>query len=212
VSIGMGCAIAHSLQHYSLASLLQFLLFGYQLEQDTPLQAILLGGGLLPMLKATLIVLLSTAFAGLFAGSQVLSFLDRWLARDRNPRQLGQATVLVSIVANLFGCTQTIAILLTEQIMRPCYQSQLSDHLPSQLSNQLSRQQSEQLALALEDTAVVIAPLIPWNIAGLIPATVLMVGPGFIPYTAYLMLLPLFVLLRGTVLPRTQSNRENIFL
>ncbi len=208
VSTGMGCAIAHSLQHYSLASLLQFLLFGYQLEQDIPLQAILLGGGLLPMLKATLIVLLSTAFAGLFSGSRVLSFLDRWLARDRNSQQLGRATVLVSIVANLFGCTQTIAILLTEQIMRPCYQNQL----PSQLLDHLPNQQSEQLALALEDTAVVIAPLIPWNIAGLIPATVLMVGPGFIPYTAYLMLLPLFVLLRGTVLPKTQSNRENISL
>jgi NhaC family Na+:H+ antiporter len=184
--------------------LLQFLLFGYQLEQETPLQAILLGGGLLPMLKATLIVLLSTAFAGLFSGSRVLSFLDRWLGRDRNPQQLGQATVLVSIVANLFGCTQTIAILLTEQVMRPCYQNQPS--------SQKSNRQSEKLALALEDTAVVIAPLVPWNIAGLIPATVLMIGPGFIPYTAYLMLLPLFVLLRGTVLPKTQPNHEKISL
>ncbi len=204
VSIGIGFAIAHSLQHYSVASLLQFLLFGYQLEQETPLQAILLGGGLLPMLKATLIVLLSTAFAGLFSGSRVLSFLDRWLGRNRNPQQLGQATVLVSIVANLFGCTQTIAILLTEQVMRPCYQNQPS--------SQKSNRQSEKLALALEDTAVVIAPLVPWNIAGLIPATVLMIGPGFIPYTAYLMLLPLFVLLRGTVLPKTQPNHEKIFL
>ena len=187
VSIGLGGAIAHSLQHYSFATLLQFLLFGYQLDQGSPLQAILLGGGLLPMLKATLIVLLSTAFAGIFSGSRVLSFLDGWLGRIRSLQQLGRATVLVSIVANLFGCTQTIAILLTEQIMRPCYQKQFS-----------KQDCSGQLALALEDTAVVIAPLIPWNIAGLIPATILTVGPGFIPYAAYLLLLPLFVIFRGS--------------
>jgi len=48
------------------------------------------------------------------------------------------------------------------------------------------------MALTLEDTAVVISPLIPWNIAGLIPATVLAIGPGFIPYAVYLWLLPLF--------------------
>lgn len=186
VSIVMGCAIAHTLQHYSFVTLFRFLLFGYQLDQETPLQAILLGGGLLPMLRAVLIVLLSTAFAGLFAGSRVLSFLDSWLARDRSNRQLNRATVLVSIMANLFGCTQTIAILLTEQIMRPCYHRQFPEKMGA-----------AQLALALEDTAVVIAPLVPWNIAGLIPATVLMVGPGFIPYTGYLLLLPLFVLFRG---------------
>ncbi|MGB3788231.1 MAG: Na+/H+ antiporter NhaC family protein [Phormidesmis sp.] len=201
VSIGIGGAIAHSLQHYSFAALFQFLLFGYQLNQDSPLQAILLGGGLLPMLKATLVVLLSTAFAGIFSGSRVLSFLDSWLGRIRSIRQLGRATVLVSIVANLFGCTQTIAILLTEQIVRPCYQRQFS-----------KQDCPEQLALALEDTAVVIAPLIPWNIAGLIPATILTVGPGFIPYTAYLILLPLFVIFRRSRSQKVQFCGKNFSL
>ncbi|EDX85650.1 Na+/H+ antiporter family [Synechococcus sp. PCC 7335] len=185
VSIGLGCAIAHTIQHYSFLTLIQFLLLGFQLEQDSPLQSILLGGGLLPMAKAMLVVLLSTAFAGIFSGSKVLSFLDRWLNRIRSKQHLGQATVLVSIIANLFGCTQTIAILLTEQIMRPYYQPHF-----------VGKRSSEQLALSLEDTAVVIAPLIPWNIAGLVPATALAVGPGFIPYALYLFLFPLLVISR----------------
>ncbi len=201
VSTGIGGAIAHSLQHYSFISLFQFLIFGYQLDQDSPLQAIFIGGGLLPMLKATLIVLLSTAFAGIFSGSRVLGFLDGWLGRIRSIRQLGRATVLVSIVANLFGCTQTIAILLTEQIMRPCYQRHFSE-----------RDCPERLALAVEDTAVVIAPLIPWNIAGLIPATVLMVGPGFIPYTGYLLLLPLFVIFRGSDSQKVRLHHKKFSL
>ena len=201
VSIGLGCAIAHVVQHYSFPALLQFLLFGYQLNQDTPLQSILLGGGLLPMAKAMLVVLLSTAFAGVFAGSRVLSCLDRWLSHIHSQQRLGQATVLVSIVANVFGCTQTIAILLTEQIMRPHYQQRW-----------VGNHDLEQLALSLEDTAVVIAPLIPWNIAGLIPATVLAVGPGFIPYALYLFLFPLFVASRKRKQQIFEPSCKHLFL
>ena len=182
-SIGTGIAIAHTLQQVPLLSVAQFSLFGYQ-QNDPLLQNVLLGGGFLPMAKATIAVFTSTAFAGIFAGSGTLSFAHGWLKRIRTYRQLSRATVLVSVFANLFGCTQTIGILLTEQIMRSHYEQHYSN------------QADPQLALAIEDTATVVAPLIPWNIAGLIPATVLAVGPGFIPYTAYLLLLPLFVVLR----------------
>lgn len=48
------------------------------------------------------------------------------------------------------------------------------------------------LANDIENTAVVLSPLIPWNIAGLVPATILMTDSGFIPYAVYLYLLPLF--------------------
>ena len=37
-------------------------------------------------------------------------------------QQLGRATVFVAIAANVFGCTQTIAILMTGQLMQPHYQ------------------------------------------------------------------------------------------
>ncbi|MEL7333810.1 MAG: Na+/H+ antiporter NhaC family protein, partial [Cyanobacteria bacterium J06560_2] len=188
VSIGIGGAIAHTLQHTSLTTLFTFILFGYQPSTPTPFQEILLGGGLLPMIKATVVVLISTAFAGIFSGSHALSFLGKWLSHLHTRKQLAQATILISILANAFGCTQTIAIVLTGQIMQPYYRSH-----PQQLPNLSS---NEQLALTLEDTAVVIAPLLPWNIAGLIPATMLTVGPGFIPYAIYLLLLPLFTLFR----------------
>ncbi len=215
VSIGLGVAIALGLQGCSPYGLLRFTLSGYQLPPDNPLQAILRGGGLLPMAKATLVVLISTAFAGIFSGSHVLSFVDVWLQGIQTRERRSQATLVVSTFANCFGCSQTIAILLTAQIMQPYYQlNRQPDHQPDYPSDcQLSSQQialqqahsRQQLALTLEDTAVVIAPLIPWNIASLIPAAVLGVGPGFIPYTVYLLLLPLFSLrpLPHTHLPHT---------
>ncbi|MGF1569301.1 MAG: hypothetical protein ACFCVD_14740 [Nodosilinea sp.] len=41
---------------------------------------------------------------------------------------------------------------------------------------------------------MVLAPLIPWNIAGLVPATLLAVNAEFVPYAVYLYVLPLWVL------------------
>lgn len=199
-SIGMGIAIAHTLQDNSLFSLAQFSLFGYE-SSNSRLQNILLGGGLLPMAKATLAVFISTAFAGIFAGSQTLRFIDTWFQHIRTYRQLSRATVFAAFFANLFGCTQTIGILLTGQIMQPHYKQYYADSSAG-----------SQLALAIEDTATVVAPLIPWNIAGLIPATVLAVGPGFIPYMAYLWLLPLFCILRARspINPSPAENRSRI--
>ncbi len=196
VSIGLGGAIAYALQGDSFFSLLRFALFGYQLDHETPLQTILLGGGLLPMAKATLVVLISTAFAGIFSGSRVLSFLDIWLCRIRSPQQRSQATAIVSTFTSCFGCSQTIAILLTAQIMQPYYSLMAAANGSQAPAIQTDCHSQQLLALTLEDTAVVIAPLIPWNIASLIPATILTVGPGFIPYAVYLLLLPLFAVLR----------------
>ncbi|MEO0770015.1 MAG: Na+/H+ antiporter NhaC family protein, partial [Cyanobacteria bacterium J06649_4] len=177
VSIGLGMALARSHQHYSLFQLLRFMTVGYELEQETPLKAVLVGGGLLPMLKATVVVFISTAFAGIFSGSKVLNFVDSWLSRLKNARRRAQATVLVSLFTNIFGCTQTIAIVLTGQIMQPYYVNSEAKKVDSNLIGN----PQEQLAIDLEDSAVVMAPLIPWNIAGLIPATILSVSPAFLP-------------------------------
>ncbi|MEL6250146.1 MAG: Na+/H+ antiporter NhaC family protein [Cyanobacteria bacterium J06626_23] len=86
-------------------------------------------------------------------------------------------TALTGLMSAAFGCTQTIAIVLTHQLTMSAYQRQ--------------QQSPQRVAVDLENTAVVISPLIPWNIAGLVPAVLLMVGPGFIPYAVYLYLVPL---------------------
>ncbi|NJN00026.1 MAG: hypothetical protein HC800_25380 [Phormidesmis sp. RL_2_1] len=105
-SIGIGMTIAYHYQHYSLLKIIQFSVVGYQLEPATPLQAILLGGGLLAMGKATLVVFLSTAFAGIFSGSQALAFVDARLGQMATQRARSRATILVAILANLFGCSK----------------------------------------------------------------------------------------------------------
>lgn len=177
LSLGSAIALALTLQSQSLWTVLQTLLWGLQLPTAHPLSEIFQGGGLWAMGKVCGVVLVSTALAGLLAGMGTFDQVGRWLARWSSDRGLFGGTIIASVLTSAFGCTQTIAILLTQQIAQPRY---VGSHLSQ-----------EQLAVDIENSAVVIAPLIPWNIAGLVPATVILADHTFVPYAVYLYLLPL---------------------
>ena len=182
VSIIAGSAIAHFVQGYSAIEILQFAIAGFKLESTSSLKDIVAGGGILSMAKVSLVVVVSTAFAGIFAGTRILEFVEVYLKKAQSRGDLFLGTTVISIFSAAFGCTQTIAIILTHQLVASKYRQQKLD--------------DTQLAVDLENTAVVISPLIPWNIAGLVPATVLSVNSDFIPYAFYLYLVPLFSLIQ----------------
>ncbi|MEA5463130.1 Na+/H+ antiporter NhaC family protein [Leptothoe sp. PORK10 BA2] len=177
LSWGAATIVAMSLQHYSPWNVLRFTLWGFQMDNNPQLGAILLGGGLWPMGQTCAVVLLSTTLSGLLTGTRSLDWLGRQLRTAQQPRQLFTGTTLISLLSAAFGCTQTITILLTHQLVSPHYRQPAYSQ--------------QQVAIDLANTAVVLAPMIPWNIAGLVPATLLMVGPGFIPFAVYLYLVPL---------------------
>lgn len=192
LSLGSAIALALTIQNQSLGAIANTLLLGAHLPPDHELSTIFQGGGLWAMGKVCSVVLVSTALAGLLSGrgtfdrvSQVLSW---W------PGQRGRfgGTLAASVLTSAFGCTQTIAILLTQQIVQPQYVA--------------TQAKGEHLAVDIENSAVVIAPLLPWNIAGLVPATVLLTDAGFIPYAVYLYLLPLWHWLFGQRLLRCQTS------
>lgn len=173
-------AIGIYVQEYSLIQILNFMIFGYQLEATT-LKDILSGGGVISMAKVVAVVIVSTALAGIFAGTKTLEVIQG-LNKAKSRSELFLVTATISIVSAAFGCSQTIAILLTQQLVQEKYEQEQFDNY--------------QLAIDLENTAVVLSPLIPWNIAGLVPATLLMTDSGFIPYAFYLYLLPCFSLVQ----------------
>ncbi|MEG4232009.1 Na+/H+ antiporter NhaC family protein [Microcoleus sp. Pol11C3] len=195
VSIIAGSAIAIFVQGYSPLEVLQFAIAGFKLEPTSSLKNIVAGGGILSMVKVSTVVIVSTAFAGLFAGTRTLEFIEVYLNKARSRGDLFLGTTVLSILSAAFGCTQTIAILLTHQLVEEKYRKQGLD--------------DDQLAVDLENTAVVISPLIPWNIAGLVPATVLGVNSGFIPYAFYLYLIPLFNLIQMKMAKPPHINSPN---
>lgn len=189
ISLGVAIAIALTLQGQTLSKVVTTLWLGLQLPASHELSPIFRGGGLLAMAQVCGVVLVSTALAGMLGGMGTFDPVGRWLARWPGQRGRFGGTAIASVLTSAFGCTQTIAILLTQQIVQPRY---AAAHLAS-----------EQLAVDIENSAVVIAPLIPWNIASLVPATLILTGASFIPCAVYLYLLPLWHWGLGSrVLPR----------
>jgi Na+:H+ antiporter, NhaC family len=177
ISTIIGIIVAIFLQGYSLTKVLEFIVVGFKLQSLSSFANIMTGGGIISMLKISTIVIVSTAFSGIFKETGTLDFIEEFLTKFRTRASLFLSTTLIGILSAAFGCTQTIAILLTHQLVEKKYEKEGLDNY--------------QLAVDLENTVVVISPLIPWNIAGLVPANVLMTDSGFIPYAFYLYLIPL---------------------
>ena len=160
-------------QELSVKQLPEMLLRGYYAEN--PEVAVMLnGGGILSMLKVASIVCLSSSYSGIF---QKTGLLDR--ARQAIDNIAAKTTpfasaVLTAIVASMIACNQTLAIMLT-------------NHLCKQEEND-----NEEFAIVLEDTAVVIAPLIPWSIAGAVPLASIGAPTQSICFACFLYLLPIW--------------------
>ncbi|MDX2214482.1 MAG: Na+/H+ antiporter NhaC family protein, partial [Oculatellaceae cyanobacterium bins.114] len=96
ISVITASAIALFYQHYSLFDLLKFALVGFSLENATPLHTILLGGGLLSMVKVSIVVIISTAFVGIFAETHALHNIEGFLegGKQRDAKQFGSISPL----------------------------------------------------------------------------------------------------------------------
>jgi NhaC family Na+:H+ antiporter len=181
-SVIVAGAIAIFVQGHSPIELLNFAITGFKLDSNSSLKDILAGGGILSMVRSATVIIISTAFAGIFAGTKTLNFIEKYVSKARSSDDLFLGTTIISILSAAFGCTQTIAILLTHQLVERKY---IKEGL-----------EGDRLAIDLENTAVVLAPLIPWNIAGLVPATILHIDAGYIPYAFYLYLIPILNLIQ----------------
>lgn len=177
VSILLASIIAISLQKYKINQVIHFIIFGFHLDKFNPLQNIIKGGGIISMWKASLVVFISSALSGIFNGTKMLYLIENILLKAKTRFNLYVYTLITSIIIAAIGCNQSIAIIITNQLMNKSYENIAVE--------------KTQLALDIENTAVVLAALIPWNIAAFVPTTTMGVSStGFIPYAFYLYLLP----------------------
>lgn len=188
ISIIIAMVEAFILQGYTVTQILNYTIFGYSLDTPGFFNDIIKGGGILSMLKIALIVLISSAYSGIFEGTGMLKEIQNFLEKIAERYGLFTSTIFTSIITAALGCTQAIAILLTEQLISNVYEREKRDKY--------------ELAQDIENTAVVLAPLVPWNIAGAVPAAALTATSGFIPYTFYLYLIPLYILITKVFIKR----------
>ncbi|MDF2633511.1 MAG: Na+/H+ antiporter NhaC-like protein [Pelosinus sp.] len=177
LSIISGILIGIYVQHIPFLQMMNYIGTGYYTSGPGLFAEIIQGGGLYSMVSVSLIVLISSAYSGIFEGTGLLKQLE--LLSEKLSQKIGVylTTTLTSIVSSAFSCNQTLAVMLTHQFSHKIYEKR-------QLSNY-------KLAIDMENTVILISALIPWNIAGAVPAATLSANAGFIIYAFYLFLVPL---------------------
>lgn len=177
ISMATASLIAFFIQDYKIIDITKTLIWGFKLQENNPLFHIIKGGGVLSMVKLSLIVFMSSALNGIFEGANMLEFIQEPINKIKRKDLLFLVTIVVSIVSAMVGCTQVLAVMLTNMTMKGSYEKNCIDKY--------------NLAMDLENTAIVIAPLIPWNVAVLVPLTNLQVGPKAILFSFYCILVPI---------------------
>lgn len=191
-SIAASVAVCVGVQHMDWTELLRLLVFGYR-AHDAQVAALLNGGGIVSMLTVMAIVCISSAYAGIFAETRMLAQLQQ--AIDGLGQRIGAcgATMVTATCSAALACNQTLTIMLTRQLCGGLYGDSESERTAQ--------------AIDLEDSAVVIAPLIPWSIAGAVPLATINAPTLSLVAATFLYLLPLTRLATSAIhLSRTRTT------
>ena len=175
-SIACAFIICLAYERMELSRLLRALVFGYR-SSDPGLAPLIDGGGIGAMLNAICIVCLSSTYAGIFEGTGLLNHLKgRIEAASRRISVFG-GILGTSVVASMIACNQSLAIILTHQLCATVEKDR------------------QRFAIDLENSAVVIAPLIPWSVAGAVPLASISAPASALFAACFLYLLPMWHLL-----------------
>lgn len=172
MSIVIASIICLTLQGMELPILLKTMVFGYE-STNLELASFINGGGMKSMVRASIIVGISYSCSGIFAGTGLLTGLKGSIQTLSTRITPFGGMVVTSIVTSMVACNQTLAIMLTNDLCRDT------------VSDKNTR------AIHLENTAVVIAPLVPWSIAGAVPLASVGAPTSSILFAFYLYLIPI---------------------
>lgn len=189
VSSLSGILIAGFVQHLAPAQIVHLCVFGFSAE-SAEVATFMNGGGLLSMTRVFLIVCISSCYAGIFKETHFLDHLQDGILRLGEKITPFGAILLTSVVTSAIACNQTLSIMLTHQLCGPVVENQ------------------EELAIDLENTAVVVAPLIPWSIAGAVPLATVGAPESCLITAVYLYLIPLWNLAVQAMQYRSRHDRS----
>ena len=175
-SIVTGSLLCLYLQNISLSELAAIMFYGFH-PADPQLALVLSGGGIVSMFTVSVIILLSSAYAGIFEATGFLDTTQSLIARLEQKITPYGSVLLTATITSMATCNQTLSSILTYL------------HKDSAANNY-------QLALDLENSTIVVAALIPWSIACAVPLATIGAGNASIWFAFYLYLLPLYNLLR----------------
>lgn len=189
MSISIICAmlVCALVQGIPFAEILRMSVFGYS-PVEPEVAALLSGGGMVSMVNAFLIVCISACYSGMFEGTGLLHSVHDALMKISHKLTPFGSVFITSILSSIVSCNQTLAIMLAHQ-----------------LCNDIEKDNSK-MAYYLENTAVVMAPLVPWSIAVTVPLTSIGAPSACILTACYLYLVPLYNLVLSFIKKKLKNN------
>jgi NhaC family Na+:H+ antiporter len=187
VSLLLSILVGAAVQGLGAAALLRAAVFGYSGGAGMEL---LSGGGALSMVHVAAIVLLSSTYLGIFRATGLLDGFHGLIGRMASSLSPHSATVLASLPVAAVSSNQNLGIMLTEQLCASSFEKH------------------GEAALAIEDSIVLTAALIPWNIAAAAPMALMGVGHGCLKYAFFLYTLPFVNGVSHTVRHRLRQRRS----
>ena len=172
VSIVISFIIAMFIQRDSIVALINYCIFGYH-HPNERLNLMMKGGGILSMVNVSLIVGISSSYSGIFKETKMLVSLKKYLKDFSKKTSSYFVIFLSSIISGAIACNQSLGTILTNELCGELVEKQ-------------------KMAIILENTIVLLAGLIPWNIAMGVPLKA--IGVGFMSglFAFYLYFLPLW--------------------
>lgn len=195
VSIVCAVLLAIFMQGYSFMDMLRYMWSGFSLPSGSPLADIVKGGGLFGQIKNSLVILIACGLSELFQLTGMMKGVTKLLAKPGSRFALFCKSLGLSAVTAAAGCNQTLAIVMTTELVTPEYHKR-------GISN-------EEIALDMGLTSIVIPCFVPWNLAALMPIGGLgFAGMGYMPYMWFVYLVPLYGLCRYGVLELLGKNKR----
>ena len=170
-------AVAIFFQGANFFELIKIALFGFY-PSDVQLAKILSGGGIFSMANVIAIVCLSSCYAGIFQATGFLNRPEKFFVRLGKKFSSFAGILIAAVLTSMIACNQTLAIMLTHRLCKKV------------------EPRAEVFAIQIENSAVVISPLIPWSIAGVIVLMPVAAPKISILAAWYLWLIPIFSLLK----------------
>lgn len=145
-SIICAIIIAVIYQPYTISELLKFTVFGFE-ARSGEVGVLINGGGILSIRKMFFSVLIAASYTEIFEKTGLLDKLKSKIYGFSVKTTRYLAVLCISTVSSAIACSQSFSIMLTEQLCSELYDKK------------------SELAIDLEDTAVLVAALIPWSVA-----------------------------------------------
>ena len=183
-SIASAFVTALFLRDLGSIELCKILFSGYQASSPEA-GRLMNGGGVISMSQVCCIISISCTFAGIFELTGMLRRLENGIAYLGAKAGVFLTITLTALATAALSCNQMLAVILTEQL---CNKIQ-----PDKIK----------MAASLENTAIVIAPLIPWSIAGAVPVATIGAPESCVVAAVYLWMLPIWGILVEKVLRKT---------